>query len=102
MTYECPELDEKIFQEAASLLQRQQWFSEYNGPKFYTKSIIRQFTNLIVRKLSEISTIPSENLQYIEENVNGVNGWAFYDDREIELMDARKILRDETRRGNGL
>lgn len=96
MFEELPDLREEVWKAAAAELQRTGWLSEYGDASFYVKSVNRKFCDEIKERLFRLSAIDVVNIAYIEVNVDGANGWAFYNSEAFTLGEAREKLYKET------
>jgi len=98
-----PELGDIEFQNAANLLEEIGWFSEYSpGVPFYISAVVREFLTEIKMQFLQRTNIPLKNIDYTEVNARGVNGWAFYDNRRLDIPAARDRLERETIQANNL
>lgn len=95
-----PELPEEIWIAAASEFKKTGWFSEYSNTSFYMKSINRKFSDIIKEKLSSLSGIDQDSIEYTEHNLRGANGWVFYDSTSFSLEKVEQILEKEIKKAN--
>lgn len=100
MFNELPELSDDTWKSAVEQFKDSGWLSEYCGTPFCVKSINRKFGDEIKTKISEMCGEEIENISYIEVNVSGANGWAFYNSELFTRHCACKKLEIETENAN--
>ncbi|MFT8472593.1 hypothetical protein [Acetobacter persici] len=100
MLNELPELSDNTWKSAAEQFKDSGWLSEYCKIHFYVKSVNRKFGDEIKTKIFELCGEKIENISYIEVNVFGNNGWAFYNSKLFTRDAAQKKLKAETEKAN--